>query len=198
MSESKYLVLKWDDINQLLNQTQREPLMWAISQINYGRQVEGKSIDNEYLVVNKDEPYADKVQALIEDFDLQKVDDMRKRVIEHCDGIIHTSAGGCLADKEIQILTNYDGDFPSKHDMDRHVYAVYDTTHDYSQTWHRATNNPRNGQIKTRLMVGQADLMLNQKQVDALNITEMNSDKIRPVEILLTPSAPQQRRNTDV
>jgi hypothetical protein len=189
----KYLVLKWDDINQL-QPNQKESLTWAVSLINYNRQVAGKSLDNEYLVVNKDEPYADKVQALIEDSSRQKVEDMRSRAVELCDGIISCSPGSCLADKEIQIVTNFDGEFPSDQDIERHLRAIYEVNHSYNQTYHRATHDPRNGAIKTRLFVGKADLMLTQKQVDALDM----HGTPRPLESLLTPEAPKQRRNTDI
>lgn len=193
---NKYLVLEWDDI---MNSGYHHEVGDIVTMIHKHRMSQGLTLqDNDYLVVNKNEPYADKVRALIEDYDRQKFDDIRKRILEQCDGIIHTSAGGCLADKEIQILTNYDGDFPSSSDIDRHLRAIYDITHEYNKTLHRATNPPRNGQIKTRLMVGQADLMLNDNQVNALNISELGLNITRPVEILLTPSAPKQRRNTDV
>ncbi len=189
---NKYLVLKWDDIN---DSNAMQAAMRLLDDMN---RFNPDTVCSNMIIVDKDEPYADKVQALIEDFDRQKFDDIRKRILEQCDGIIHTSAGGCLADKEIQILTNFDGDFPSDHDVKRHLNAIYEVNHSYNQTWHRATNPPRSGQIKTRLMVGQADLMLNDKQVNALNISELGLNIIRPVEILLTPSAPKQRRNTDI
>lgn len=63
---NKFLVLKWDNIFRYLTQGQLDMLDLLISKINYGMQKnENKKPSNTYLVVNCDEPYADKVKQLI-------------------------------------------------------------------------------------------------------------------------------------
>lgn len=63
---NKYLVLKWDNIFKYLTQGQLDILDLLISKIEYGMwRKENKELSNKYLVVNCDEPYADKVKQLI-------------------------------------------------------------------------------------------------------------------------------------
>ena len=175
----KYLVLKWEDIEKSGAGEQASRLLDDMHRFN------PKTVQYHYLVVNEDEPYAHKVKALIEDYDRQKVDAIREDIIKMCDGVINCSPGTCLADKEIQIITSYVGDFPSKEDLKRHMNAISDVNHDYNQTFHRATHNPHEGIFKTRLFVGQADMMLTIKQVDALNLRESHQ-RNAPVEKLYT------------
>lgn len=61
----KYLVLKWEDIDNLLNPYSKETLVHLISVIQAHRDIQGKK-ENTYVVVNEDEPYAEKVWKLIE------------------------------------------------------------------------------------------------------------------------------------
>ena len=179
---NKFLVLKWEDVKAAGVGFEMGDL---ISAIHRHKQATGTLINHEYLVVNKDEPYANKVQELIEDYNRQKVDDIRQRAIQQCDGYINCSAGSCLADKEIRIDTHFEGEFPTHGDVARHLNAIYETNHSHNQTWHRATT-VHDGRIRTRLMVGQADLMLNQKQVHALGDDVIQP--ARPVETLVTPA----------
>lgn len=63
---NKFLVLKWDNIFKYLTQGQLDMLDLLISKIDYEmRKKENKELSNKYLVVNLDEPYADKVKQLI-------------------------------------------------------------------------------------------------------------------------------------
>lgn len=61
----KYLVLKTDDIDSYLNTSEQCALLNICHIIGHGRELDGKK-DNSYVVVNEDEPYAEKVWALIE------------------------------------------------------------------------------------------------------------------------------------
>jgi hypothetical protein len=67
----KYLVLKIDDINRYLDEKAKIELAAASTAIETLRMIEGKAI-NEYFVVNKDEPYADKVKALIDEHESEE------------------------------------------------------------------------------------------------------------------------------
>jgi hypothetical protein len=67
----KYLVLKIDDINRYLDEKAKIELAAASTSIETLRMIEGKTI-NEYFVVNKDEPYADKVKALIDEHESEE------------------------------------------------------------------------------------------------------------------------------
>jgi hypothetical protein len=60
----KFLVIKWEDVGKYLNVQEHEMLQRALTKINVGRVADGKPI-NEYLVVNKDEPYAQEVYIRI-------------------------------------------------------------------------------------------------------------------------------------
>lgn len=176
---NKFLVLKWEDVERSGSAPTVSKLLDDMHRFD------PKTVQHNYIVVNKDEPYADKVQALIEDYDRQREYDIRRQAIDQCDGEINCSAGSCLADKEIRIDTHSEGAFPTPGDVSRHINAIYETNHSYNQTWHRATT-VHDGRIRTRLMVGQADLMLNQKQVHALGDDTVLAE--RPVETLVTPA----------
>jgi len=64
--ETKYLVLKWDDIDKYLKMSYEfRHLQEIISTIGVGRINDGKK-DNTYVVVNEDESYAEDVWMLIE------------------------------------------------------------------------------------------------------------------------------------
>ena len=64
---SKYLVLKWEDIEKYLTQTDfMETLLALCKYIEHCRGLNGKK-DNSYVVVNEDEPYAEQVWELIEE-----------------------------------------------------------------------------------------------------------------------------------
>jgi len=62
--ENKYLVLKLEDIEEGLWEPAKETFWNYINMINVQRRKKGKK-DNSYIVVNEDEPYAQKVWDLI-------------------------------------------------------------------------------------------------------------------------------------
>lgn len=63
--ENRFLVLKWDDIRRFLHPNDGEALDRILTIISEGRRAEGKR-DNNYVVVNEDESYADVIWKLIE------------------------------------------------------------------------------------------------------------------------------------
>lgn len=66
---NKYLVLKRDDLEKYLNQdpfVNFDIIGYICDAIRLGRLKDGKG-ENRYVVVNEDEPYAEKVWRLIED-----------------------------------------------------------------------------------------------------------------------------------
>jgi len=69
----RYVVLKIEDIENYCTFEQQEKLMDICNEIEAGRLKSNKEPENRYLVVNTDEPYADKVSALIEEHDGEKV-----------------------------------------------------------------------------------------------------------------------------
>jgi hypothetical protein len=63
--ETKYLVLKWEDINKYLTDEEYGTLSNYLDKISAGRVLLGKK-ENSYVVVNEDEPYTNIVWGLIE------------------------------------------------------------------------------------------------------------------------------------
>lgn len=61
----KFYVLKIDDLDNCLSNEQREHLAGIIGCLQQYRIDAGKDPNARYLVVNEDEPYADKVRDLI-------------------------------------------------------------------------------------------------------------------------------------
>lgn len=64
VKEEKYLVLKLADIEKYLSEKDRLHLTHICDEIDVGRFFDGK-IANHYIVVNEEEPYAEKVWDLI-------------------------------------------------------------------------------------------------------------------------------------
>ncbi len=64
--ENKYLVLKWDDIKEYTNDEQKKWIERTCFSIRNHRLAHGKK-DNSYVVVNEDEPYAEKVWQMIQE-----------------------------------------------------------------------------------------------------------------------------------
>ena len=62
--EEKYLVLKLADIENYLSQRHKEFLNECCDEIRLARLMAGKK-SNRYVVVNEDEPYAEKVWDLV-------------------------------------------------------------------------------------------------------------------------------------
>ncbi|MCR6791669.1 MULTISPECIES: hypothetical protein [Bacillus cereus group] len=61
----KFVVLKSEDIDKVANKNEIAALNSLSLKINNMRFNEGRTPNPEYLVVNKDEPYAEKVLCLI-------------------------------------------------------------------------------------------------------------------------------------
>lgn len=63
--EQKYLVVRWEDIDNYLSRHWRGQLDLCLRQIDQGRASEGKKI-NQYVVVNQDEPYIETIWKALE------------------------------------------------------------------------------------------------------------------------------------
>jgi hypothetical protein len=63
--EKKFTVIKDTDIKKYLDDEQLSAMEDVELTIGYGRKAEGKPVNNTYLVVNTDEPYAELVENLI-------------------------------------------------------------------------------------------------------------------------------------
>ena len=63
-----HIVLKMSDCQKYLNQNEIQNLASILSKIGVGRKANGKQ-PNEYIIVNLDEPYSDRIfrQVLIEE-----------------------------------------------------------------------------------------------------------------------------------
>lgn len=57
----KFTVIKNADIEEYLSKPKQTQLLQLLTTINNGRILDLKSIDNEYLVINRNESYADEV-----------------------------------------------------------------------------------------------------------------------------------------
>jgi len=64
---AKYEVMKLDDIDEFLSTAHRYYLADIVHSIQDGRRKQGKKPCNSYVVVNEDEPYANKVWDLIKE-----------------------------------------------------------------------------------------------------------------------------------
>lgn len=65
--EDKFIVVKKEDVQKYLSKSDMVILNVLLGKIVEGRAEEGKSTDNKYWVVNRDEKYADKVLQIILD-----------------------------------------------------------------------------------------------------------------------------------
>lgn len=61
----KFVVLKIDDVNKYCSSLGRDRLTASMLEIKTGRMQHGKNPDNQYLVINTDEPYADEVIEIL-------------------------------------------------------------------------------------------------------------------------------------
>lgn len=64
IKENTHIVIKRDDAIKYLSEKQKYDLDSILLTINIGREKEGKPVNN-YLVINKDEPYAKIIQETI-------------------------------------------------------------------------------------------------------------------------------------
>ena len=69
----KFLVFKVEDIEKVCDQKQLVELYKIARMIRIMRENEGRNPDPNYLVVNTDESYADKVKSIIEENEGEKV-----------------------------------------------------------------------------------------------------------------------------
>ena len=65
--EDKFMVVRREDVEKYLSKSDMVILNTLLGKIVEGRAEEGKSTDNKYWVVNRDEKYADKVLQIILD-----------------------------------------------------------------------------------------------------------------------------------
>ena len=63
-AKRKFVVLKLGDVAKLAEWVQKD-LEMILVEIEENRLAEGKSTDNEYLVINTDEPYAQEVIEIL-------------------------------------------------------------------------------------------------------------------------------------
>lgn len=63
----KFTVLKNEDIMQHLSNFDRKDLIRILTKIEKGRQLAGKTASNMYLIINTDEPYADKIIEIMKE-----------------------------------------------------------------------------------------------------------------------------------
>lgn len=64
IKENTHIVIKCEDIREYLSEKQKHDLDSILLTINISRKEAGKPINN-YLIINKDEPYAEKIQEII-------------------------------------------------------------------------------------------------------------------------------------
>ncbi|WNS74268.1 hypothetical protein RRV45_15260 [Bacillus sp. DTU_2020_1000418_1_SI_GHA_SEK_038] len=63
--EMKFTVIKNEDIEKHLTDTQKIHLEYLLEEIRSGRRLDGKRNYQKYLVINTDEPYADKIIEIL-------------------------------------------------------------------------------------------------------------------------------------
>lgn len=66
INKLKYFVLKAEDFLNVLSESEARAFNMMLMKLEHKRESQGKTPANFYWVVNRDEPYADKVRALIE------------------------------------------------------------------------------------------------------------------------------------
>lgn len=69
----KFLVLNVFDLHRYCSLEQLNQIDTILGAIKTGREQDSRSLDNRYLIVNTDEPYADQVQSLIEEHEGESV-----------------------------------------------------------------------------------------------------------------------------
>ena len=61
----KFITIKWADVLKYLDQNNRAKLATILDVVADNREKDGKPRNNQYIVINEDEPYAYKVVALV-------------------------------------------------------------------------------------------------------------------------------------
>lgn len=69
----KFIIFKIDDIEKACNQNQLLELYKIARMIREMRENDGRIPNPNYLIVNTDEPYADQVRVLIEEYEGEKI-----------------------------------------------------------------------------------------------------------------------------
>jgi len=69
--ECKYLVMKWYDIASSLSGVELKAFVKLIDKVSAERKASGKK-ENNYIVCNQDEPYAEKIWQMILDGEREK------------------------------------------------------------------------------------------------------------------------------
>jgi regulator of PEP synthase PpsR (kinase-PPPase family) len=69
----KFAVLKVEDVLKVCNENQLATLDVIARMIGEMRKEEGRNPNPQYLVINKDEPYVDKIKAIIEEHEREEV-----------------------------------------------------------------------------------------------------------------------------
>lgn len=64
-AQDKFIVFKREDAANFLTRVQRDILSRLLKAIASGRLRKGKKTDNEYLVINTDEPYAPEIIEIL-------------------------------------------------------------------------------------------------------------------------------------
>ncbi len=62
---NKFIVIKREDVTTYLDRVERDILSRTLKKIASGRRRKGKNDDNEYLVINTDEPYAPEIIEIL-------------------------------------------------------------------------------------------------------------------------------------
>ena len=66
--KKKFTVFKDEDIMKYLDAEQLNAMEDIELTIGYGRKAEGKKVNNTYLVINTDEPYAGQVASIMDKY----------------------------------------------------------------------------------------------------------------------------------
>jgi hypothetical protein len=61
----KFLVLKIDDIGETLSEEEKRYLDNIVGKIKLHREARGKATDHQYIVINRDEKYAQQVEDIL-------------------------------------------------------------------------------------------------------------------------------------
>jgi hypothetical protein len=71
IKKDTHIVIKTEDLQYYLTELEFRNLDSILKKINEGRKSRGKKI-NKYLIINTDEPYANKVMKVIREGELEK------------------------------------------------------------------------------------------------------------------------------
>lgn len=66
--EDKYLVLKWDDVNEYLNNTETRRLAMMLEKVSIQRAKHGKDPDKKYVIVSDKMPMFKDIEQLVLDY----------------------------------------------------------------------------------------------------------------------------------